>query len=223
VTCIPGATYIWYLAALHSLLIFRLLLETAASSGPSENRRNDDGSGWTNKQANGEDLLFNSKLSGETMAPVREDRVCIVGSGNWGSAISLIIGRNCAQMSPWFEAEVKMWVFEEEVDYRGQTWKLSQLINAHHENTKYLPGTRLPENIVAEPNLETACRDATVLVIVLPHQFLPKLLPQIRKVVHPSCRCISLIKGLGTLEQKCAIVDSHILLRMLTTKTNDRV
>lgn len=137
------------------------------------------------------------KLGGtQTMTPPSKDKICIVGSGNWGSAIATIIGRNCAHFS-CFDTEVRMWVYEEVVQHQGKQRKLSELINTHHENTKYLPGIRLPENIIAEPILEQACRDATVLVFVLPHQFLPKLLPQIRKVVHPSCRCISLIKALG--------------------------
>jgi hypothetical protein len=147
-----------------------------------------------------------SLREGETMAATRvtKDRVCIVGSGNWGSAISIIIGQNCAALPHWFENKVKIWVFEEEVEHHGELYKLSALINAQHENTKYLPGIRLPENVVAEPNLEEACRDATVLVFVLPHQFLPKLLPRIRKVVDRNCRCVSLIKGLGTF-----FSDSH--------------
>ena len=47
-----------------------------------------------------------------------------------------------------------MWVFEEEIPGRG---KLSVLINQEHENVKYLPGIKLPENIFAEPELAKAC------------------------------------------------------------------
>lgn len=128
--------------------------------------------------------------------PATTDKVCIVGSGNWGSAIATIIGQNCACFD-CFETKVNMWVFEEEVLYNRKSWKLSELINTHRINSKYLPGVQLPSNIYAQPSLEEACRDATLLVFVLPHQFLPKLLPRIRKVVSPTCRCVSLIKGLG--------------------------
>ena len=61
---------------------------------------------------------------------------------------------------------------------------------------KYLPGINLPENIIAVPDIQRACRDATLLIFVLPHQFLPPLLDSIRNVVHPSCRGVSLIKGM---------------------------
>ena len=91
-----------------------------------------------------------------------------------------------------------MWVYEEMIDTpSGDKMKLTEYINTNHENIKYLPGIALPENVKAVASLEEACRDATLLVFVLPHQFLPKLLPVIRQSVHPNCRGVSLIKGLG--------------------------
>lgn len=128
------------------------------------------------------------------------DRVCIIGSGNWGSAISKLVGRNCERL-PFFEDEVNMWVYEETVTLEdGTSSKLTDVINTRHENVKYLPGIALPKNVVAVADLAEACKDATLLIFVLPHQFLPKLLPTIRASAHPSCRGVSLIKGLGTLK-----------------------
>ena len=70
------------------------------------------------------------------MAP---KKVCIVGSGNWGSAIAKLVGENVAKNPEMFEKDVNMWVFEEMVD--GQ--KLTEIINTKHENVKYLPGNFL--------------------------------------------------------------------------------
>ncbi|KAM4880817.1 glycerol-3-phosphate dehydrogenase [NAD(+)], cytoplasmic isoform 2-T3 [Sylvia borin] len=69
-------------------------------------------------------------------------KVCIVGSGNWGSAIAKIVGSNAARLSS-FESQVKMWVLEEEVGGR----RLTDIINTEHENVKYLPGHKLPPNV----------------------------------------------------------------------------
>jgi glycerol-3-phosphate dehydrogenase (NAD+) len=125
------------------------------------------------------------------------DRVCIIGSGNWGSAIATIIGRNCGCL-PYFHSKVNMWVYQEQIDdERGRRVNLTHYINTRHENIKYLPGIRLPDNVVAVSDLAEACRNATLLVFVVPHQFLPDLLPTIRKAVHKTCRGVSLIKGLG--------------------------
>ena len=126
-----------------------------------------------------------------------QDRVCIIGSGNWGSAIATVLGRNAASL-PFCNDTVNMWVFEETVTLPDEMccMKLSECINTRHENIKYLPGIKLPYNVRAVPNLKDACANATLLVFVLPHQFLPKLLPTIRANMHPTARGVSLIKGL---------------------------
>ena len=126
------------------------------------------------------------------------DRVCIVGSGNWGSAIAKLVGNNCDRLDA-FESPVNMWVYEETIETKTGPQKLSSIINSKHENVKYLPGIKLPPNVIACPDLEKACKGATLLIFVLPHQFLPKLLPVIRRHAAPSCRGVSLIKGLGTI------------------------
>lgn len=61
-----------------------------------------------------------------------------------GSVIARIIGSN-AQKLQHFATTVKMWVYEEVVNGR----KLSEIINTDHENVKYLPGYKLPENVVS--------------------------------------------------------------------------
>ncbi|KAL7525151.1 hypothetical protein ACHAXR_000877, partial [Thalassiosira sp. AJA248-18] len=128
------------------------------------------------------------------MTPERE-QICIIGSGNWGSAIATVVGRNSAHLG---NGVVNMWVYEENVTLPDNTSaKLSEVINTRHENVKYLPGVKLPSNVRAVPDLKEACKGATLLIFVLPHQFLPKLLPTIRANVHETrCRGVSLIKGL---------------------------
>jgi glycerol-3-phosphate dehydrogenase (NAD+) len=63
-----------------------------------------------------------------------------------------------------------MWVFEEEVTipkdskhrskFGDKAYALTEITNSVHENVKYLPDIALPENVVANPNLETAVKDA---------------------------------------------------------------
>lgn len=127
---------------------------------------------------------------------MENEKVCLIGSGNWGCAIAKIVGKNCERL-PNVNSEVNMWVYEEDISIgNNRTQKLSDIINTSHENVKYLPGIKLPPNIIAVPDLKEACYGATLLIFVLPHQFLSSLLPTIRDAVHPSCRGISLIKGL---------------------------
>ncbi|GCC37012.1 glycerol-3-phosphate dehydrogenase [NAD(+)], cytoplasmic-like isoform X1 [Chiloscyllium punctatum] len=118
-------------------------------------------------------------------------KVCIVGSGNWGSVIGKIIGENAAE-NKMFDSTVYMWVFEELVNGR----KLTEIINTEHENVKYLPGCKLPANVVAVPGLLDAARDADILVFVMPHQFIRETCDELKGQIKLSSIGVSLIKGI---------------------------
>lgn len=133
-------------------------------------------------------------------------KVAIIGSGNWGTAIARRIARNVGEKktleidrtdSSSFNSTVKMWVYEEIV-HGGRN--LSEVINTNHENPKYLPGIALPTNILADPDLLSTCSDADILVFVVPHQFLPRILAQMKGRVKRDAIAVSLIKGLCVKE-----------------------
>uniref|UniRef100_UPI00398E648A glycerol-3-phosphate dehydrogenase [NAD(+)], cytoplasmic-like n=1 Tax=Pristiophorus japonicus TaxID=55135 RepID=UPI00398E648A len=132
-------------------------------------------------------------------------KVCIVGSGNWGSVVAMIIGKNIAK-SKQFDPLVKMWVYEEIINSR----KLTEVINTEHENIKYLPGHKLPENVVAVPNITEAADGADIFVFVLPHQFIGRLCDQMKKHVKPDAIGISLIKGIDEGPDGLKLI-SHII------------
>lgn len=136
------------------------------------------------------------------MAPLK---VCIIGSGNWGSVVSKTVGMN-AMRSNRFNPVIKMWVFEEIVDGR----KLSDIINQEHENVKYLPGHKLPKNVVAVPDLLEAAAEADVLVFVLPHQFVARVCEQLAGHIKSDAFGISLIKGIDYDAQGLKLISSII-------------
>ncbi|KAK1788991.1 hypothetical protein P4O66_015890 [Electrophorus voltai] len=118
-------------------------------------------------------------------------KVCVVGSGNWGSAIAKIIGEN-VKASNRFQPLVNMWVYEENISGR----KLTEIINTEHENVKYLPGHKLPKNVIAVADVTEAVTGADFLVFVIPHQFIRKLCDQMKPHIKPGAIGISLIKGI---------------------------
>ncbi|KAJ2160871.1 glycerol-3-phosphate dehydrogenase [Coemansia sp. RSA 552] len=141
------------------------------------------------------------------MAPA--NKVCILGSGNWGSTAARIIGQNVRKL-PDFDDTVKIWVYEELVDGR----KLTEIINTQHENVKYLPGHKLPANVVAVTDAVEAARDATHIVVVIPHQFIQHLLDTIHGHLLPQAQAITLIKGIGITNQGMTTM-SQIIHRTL--------
>ncbi|KAJ1729762.1 glycerol-3-phosphate dehydrogenase [Coemansia biformis] len=120
------------------------------------------------------------------------NRVCVLGSGNWGSTAARIVGSNVLKLAD-FDDRVNIWVYEEMVNGK----KLTEIINTQHENVKYLPGHKLPPNVTAVADPKEAVRGATHLVVVIPHQFVQDLLASIHGCVSPSAQAISLIKGIA--------------------------
>ena len=105
-------------------------------------------------------------------------------------------------------AEVQMWVFEEYVKLEdgkwirpargaqppeGKTWvdegyePLTEVINRLNENVIYLPGIKLPKSIVAQPDIKKCVTGATMMVFVIPHNFLAPIVPKMeaRAPPHP--------------------------------------
>ncbi|KAG2187126.1 hypothetical protein INT44_004796 [Umbelopsis vinacea] len=133
-------------------------------------------------------------------------KVAIIGSGNWGSAIAKIVGENAQKHSDLFDRQVRMWVFEEQVDGRN----LTDIINEKHENVKYLPGVKLPENVIAIPDLIEACQGADLLVFVLPHQFVHRVCTDLKGKLGKNARAISLIKGLAFHDNNISLFTDEI-------------
>lgn len=86
-----------------------------------------------------------------------------------------------------------MWVYEELVEGR----KLTEIINEDHENVKYLPGVKLPENVIAIPELVDAGREADLFIFVIPHQFIGRCVKTLKGNTKPGAAAISLIKGIN--------------------------
>jgi len=118
-------------------------------------------------------------------------KICIVGSGNWGSAIAKIVGANAAKKPDKFNTEVRMYVYEEMIGDQ----KLTEIINTKHENVKYLPGYKLPTNVVAIPDVKEAAADADILIFVVPHQFVRGICSALKGTVKNNAIAVSLIKG----------------------------
>ncbi|CAK7237113.1 glycerol-3-phosphate dehydrogenase [Sporothrix curviconia] len=152
----------------------------------------------------------------------RKHKVTVVGSGNWGSTIAKIVAENTAAHPNLFERDVQMWVFEEDVvipqdshlkdaiNADGTPQKLTEVINKYHENVKYLPNIRLPDNVVANPSVVDAVRDSTILVFNLPHQFIGNVCRQIDGKILPYARGISCIKGVNVSDDGISLFSEWI-------------
>jgi glycerol-3-phosphate dehydrogenase (NAD+) len=140
----------------------------------------------------------------------KRHKVTVIGSGNWGSTISKIVAENTKAHADVFEEEVQMWVYEEDVEVDGQKQKLTSVINEKHENVKYLPGITLPSNLVANPSLQDAVTNSSILVFNLPHQFIAKVCRDLDGHILPFARGISCIKGVNVSDDGVSLFSEWI-------------
>ncbi|XP_022922214.1 glycerol-3-phosphate dehydrogenase [NAD(+)]-like [Cucurbita moschata] len=156
------------------------------------------------RSSNGGSVRPDSHFSDDGVS--RKSKVTIVGSGNWGSVAAKLIASNAARLSS-FHDEVRMWVFEETLP-TGE--KLTDVINLNNENVKYLPGIKLGKNVIADPDLENAVKDANMLVFVTPHQFVEGICKRLVGKIRKEVEAISLIKGMEMKKEGPCMISSLI-------------
>ncbi|VFQ91866.1 unnamed protein product [Cuscuta campestris] len=141
----------------------------------------------------------------------RKSRIAVVGSGNWGSVAAKLIAHNALRLNS-FHDEVRMWVFEEVLP-TGE--KLSEVINRTNENVKYLPGIKLGKNVIADPDLDHAVREANMLVFVTPHQFVEGICRRLVGKIRKDASAISLIKGMEVKKEEGPRIISTLITERL--------
>lgn len=132
-------------------------------------------------------------------------RVGIIGSGNFGSCIAKVIGRNIKNV-PGFNPEIKMWVFDEQV--KGES--LVKIINTKHENVKYLPGHFLGTNVKACASVLETIEDVDYFVFVTPHQFLPNTLKQMVGHIKEGATGVLLTKGITFADNEIQLLTDTV-------------
>uniref|UniRef100_A0A8C6T5C0 Glycerol-3-phosphate dehydrogenase [NAD(+)] n=1 Tax=Neogobius melanostomus TaxID=47308 RepID=A0A8C6T5C0_9GOBI len=124
-----------------------------------------------------------------------------------GSAIAKIVGANAAKYD-MFDTTVNMWVFEETINGR----KLTEIINTDHENVKYLPGHKLPANVVIGEG-------ADILIFVVPHQFIARVCDTIKDHIKKDAVGLSLIKGVDASPDGLKLISEVIRAKLGITMT----
>ena len=83
-----------------------------------------------------------------------QDKIAVIGGGSWGTGIAQLLGNK--------DNNVTLYVLEKEV---------CEQINDRHENTEYLPGAPLSDNVTAETFDKINKIDTDKVVWVVPTQF----------------------------------------------------
>lgn len=80
-------------------------------------------------------------------------RIAVLGAGSWGTALSVVLSR---ARKPH---EISLW---------ARSAELAELLQRQRENTTYLKGVRLPDDIRATHDMAKALRDADIVIGAIP-------------------------------------------------------
>ena len=105
-------------------------------------------------------------------------QVGLIGGGSWGTTVASLVAQN---------TDVSMWARNRDT---------VKEINKKHTNEKYLPGAKLPKNIVAYEQIEDVVSNADVLVMGVPSNSFRDVLRDVRPHLRPWVPIVSLTKGL---------------------------
>jgi len=149
--------------------------------------------------------VMSRPMGARAFSAAGSEKIAMVGSGNFGSALVRILGRNATKHDV-FDNEVKMYVHEEMIEGK----KLTEIINETNENVKYLKGAKFTPNVVACPDIADAVKGATMICFCLPHQFLKPMVPAIKAAAAPGVKCLSAIKGIDFDDQGIVLISDII-------------
>ena len=107
-------------------------------------------------------------------------RVAIIGAGAWGTALSIVLGRQNRH-------EVRLWAHEEHV---------RESIEKTHKNAFFLPDHRIPDCVAPTGSLAETVAGAEVIVGAVPSQYCRMMFEQLSAHLQPQMLVVSATKGL---------------------------
>ncbi|MBR4255124.1 MAG: glycerol-3-phosphate 1-O-acyltransferase PlsY [Lentisphaeria bacterium] len=119
-------------------------------------------------------------LSLATLQDSSAIHAAVLGDGAWGTALALTLHAN--------GHKVKVWgAFQENID----------AVNRDHENKKFLAGVPIPDDLEFTSDMESAVKDARLVVLATPSQYLRGVLQKFKPYLNPDTQIVvDIVKGI---------------------------
>jgi glycerol-3-phosphate dehydrogenase (NAD(P)+) len=130
---------------------------------------------------------------------IKDTKIGVVGAGSWGTALAKLLAEKGFNLD--------LWAFEQEV---------KEQINGKRENIVFLPGKKLPENIVCSNDLATVVKDKDIVLIVVPSHCMREVADNLKDFLSKKTIIVTASKGienkthltmLGVLREKLIEID----------------
>lgn len=122
-------------------------------------------------------------------------KIGVIGAGSWGTALTWLLAGNGHDVEVWSIAQ-------DEVD----------MLNTYHEQKIKLPGSILPETVVAYTDLQKVMSDKDILVMAVPSPFTRSTARKMREFCRYGQLIVSVAKGIeeDTLMTLTQIIEQEI-------------
>lgn len=124
--------------------------------------------------------------------------ITVLGSGSWGTALAIILGKKGCQVTLW-----------------GRREELAQAVERERENTRYLPGARLPDSVSSTSAIGDALSACEAVVLAVPSTGVRQVISLLRGRVGRDALLIHAGKG---LESETGLRGSEVIAQELGEK-----
>src|SRR3989338_4073561 len=111
--------------------------------------------------------------------PRQVKNIAILGDGGWGTTLAIHLARK--------NYSVKLW---------GPFPAYLKLLDETRENTKFLPGVKIPDDINIVESLDAAIDGSELIVLAIPSKFAANLIRLLKKFDFSKKIVLSVIKGI---------------------------
>jgi len=130
-------------------------------------------------------------------------KIAVLGAGSWGTTLALHLHKNGYRVTLWE-------FFPEYAD----------VLRKKRENVRFVPGFRIPEDILITSDIETAIDGAELLVLAVPSHIIRSLCRKLKPLDLKGKILVSVAKG---IENKTLMRMSEVIAEELPGSRNDVV
>ncbi len=109
------------------------------------------------------------------------NKICVLGAGSWGTTLAALLAKNGHQVDLWGRVEDGI-----------------ELIAKNRENSQFLPGIILPDQVNPTIDLGGALAGASLVVLSIPSQALREVLMAAQGYLNKDALIVNTAKGLET-------------------------
>ncbi len=112
-------------------------------------------------------------------------KIVVMGAGSWGTTLAILLAER--------ENDITLWDYES---------KRTEEMNKTRENSLYLPGVKLPDNIRATSDYENILEDVEYVIMAIPSQFLRGVINKISNQIRENTIIVNVSKGIEIKSHK---------------------